>query len=73
MTMIGTDPTVIAVTKIDRAARALRATSVDHDDVLRRLVAIAPDHVVAAIGSLERQARFHGWRSVADHELAALG
>lgn len=47
--MIGTDPTVIAVTKIDRAARALRATSVDHDDVLRRLVAIAPDHVVAAI------------------------
>jgi len=57
VTMIGTDPTVIAVTKIDRAARALRATSVDHDDVLRRLVAIAPDHVVAAIGSLERSRR----------------
>lgn len=73
MTMIGTDPTVIAVTKIDRAARALRATSVDHGDVLRRVVAIAPDAVVAAIGTLERQARSHGWRTVADHELGALG
>lgn len=73
MTMIGTDPTVIAVTKIDRAARALRATSVDHGDVLRRVVAIDPDAVVAAIATLERRARSHGWRTVADHELGALG
>lgn len=32
-----------------------------------------PDAVVAAIGTLERQARSHGWRTVADHELGALG
>lgn len=71
--MIGTDPTVIAVTKIDRAARSLRATSLDHGDVLRRVVAISPDAVVAAIATLERQTRSHGWRNVDDRELGVFG
>jgi hypothetical protein len=73
--MIGTDPTLVAVRKIDRAARLVRATTVDEVEILHRVIAIAPDEVGAAVSSLETAQRTTrtGWRVVADHELAVLG
>lgn len=75
MTLIGTDPTVIAVRKIDRAARAVQSAHVTADALVGRMIALDPDAVVAAVSALEREARAQrtGWRPVADAELAVLG